>query len=161
MSQKTVYDFKVKDAKGNEVAMDQYKDKVLLVVNVASKCGYTKQYTGLQELQDKYQSQGFSVVGFPCNQFGAQEPGSNEEIQQFCELNFNVKFPVMSKVDVNGEKADPLFKFLKGEAPGVLNTEMIKWNFTKFLVGKDGKVINRFASGDKPEDIAPAIEKLL
>ncbi|ASD64917.1 glutathione peroxidase [Bdellovibrio bacteriovorus] len=158
---KHLYDFTVKAANGQPVSLDQYRDKVVLVVNVASKCGYTPQYKGLEELYQQNKDNGLVILGFPCNQFGAQEPGSNEEIQQFCELNYGVSFPVMGKVEVNGGNADPLYQWMKEEAPGLLGTEMIKWNFTKFLIGKDGTVLKRFAPKDEPKDIADDIKKAL
>ncbi|WII70663.1 glutathione peroxidase [Bdellovibrio sp. 22V] len=158
---KTLHSFAVKSADGSSVPLENFKDQVVLVVNVASKCGFTPQYKGLEELYEKYKGKGFTVLGFPCNQFGAQEPGNNQEIQQFCELNYGVKFPVMAKVDVNGDNADPLFQWLKESAPGILGTEMIKWNFTKFLVGKDGKVIKRYAPQEEPRDIAEDVQKAL
>lgn len=158
---KTLHSFTVKVSDGSQVSLDKYKDQVVLVVNVASKCGFTPQYKGLEELYEKFKAQGFTVLGFPCNQFGAQEPGSEEEIQQFCELNFGVKFPLMAKVDVNGDDADPVFKWLKESAPGLLGTEMIKWNFTKFLIGRDGNVIKRYAPKDEPQYIADDIQKAL
>lgn len=158
---KTIYDFTVKNSQGKDVSLSDYKGKVVLVVNVASKCGFTPQYEGLEKIFEQYNSQGFTVLGFPCNQFGAQEPGNDQEIQQFCQLTYDVKFPVMAKVDVNGDKAAPVYQFLKSESPGLLGTEGIKWNFTKFLVGKDGKVIERYAPQTKPEDISKDIEKAL
>lgn len=160
MSQK-LSDFSVKAADGSSVPLDKYKDQPVLVVNVASKCGFTPQYKGLEELYQKFKDQGLMILGFPCNQFGAQEPGSNEEIQQFCQLNYGVSFPVMGKVDVNGENTDPLFQWLKSSAPGVLGTEMIKWNFTKFLVGKNGEVLKRYAPQEEPMNIADDIAKAL
>lgn len=160
-SQKMIYDITVKDAKGKDVKLEQYKGKALLIVNVASKCGYTPQYEGLEALYKKYKDKGFVILGFPCNQFGAQEPGSDEEIQKFCKLNYGVSFPVMAKVDVNGKGEHELYKHLKSEAPGILGTEKIKWNFTKFLVGKDGKILKRFAPADKPEDLEKDVEKAL
>ena len=156
-----LYDFVIRDIKGEETTLADYKDKVLLIVNVASKCGFTNQYTGLQKLQDELQDQGFSVLGFPCNQFGGQEPGTEEEIKSFCETSFSVNFPLYSKVDVNGKEAPPLYEYLKNEAPGLMGTKAIKWNFTKFLVDKQGDVIKRFASTDKPEDIKESIITLL
>lgn len=155
------YDFKVKAADGSLVSLEKFKGQVVVVVNVASKCGFTPQYKGLEELSEKYKGKGVTVIGFPCNQFGAQEPGSNEEIQSFCEVNYGVKFPVMAKVDVNGEGADPLYKWLKESAPGILGTEMIKWNFTKFLIGKDGLVIDRFAPTVEPRDLEKPVLKAL
>lgn len=156
-----VYDFKVKAANGQEVPLDKYKGQVSLIVNVASKCGFTPQYAGLESIYEKYKSKGFTILGFPCNQFGAQEPGSDQEIQSFCQLNYGVSFPVMGKVDVNGDNADPLYQHLKSTAPGLLGTEAIKWNFTKFLVGPKGEVLERYAPQTKPEDIAGDIEKAL
>jgi len=158
---KDIYSFSVKKTDGSLQSMSDYKGKVLLVVNVASKCGFTPQYAGLEEIYKKYHEKGLTVIGFPCNQFGHQEPGSNEEIQQFCKLTYDVNFPVMAKVDVNGDGADPIYKWLKSSAPGILGTEAIKWNFTKFLIGRDGRVIERFAPATKPEDTAAAIEKAL
>ena len=158
---KTVYDFNVKDADLNEVSLSEYQDKVLLVVNVASQCGLTPQYKGLQELYEKYNSNGLEILGFPCNQFKGQEPGTNEEIKFFCTEKYNVSFKIFDKIDVNGPNADPFYDFLKNEQPGVLGTKNIKWNFSKFLVNKDGKVIKRYSPTIKPEDIESDIEKLL
>jgi glutathione peroxidase len=132
-----------------------------LVVNVASKCGFTPQYEGLEALHKKFGPKGLVILAFPCNQFGAQEPGSNSEIQQFCQVNYGVSFPVMGKIDVNGDQADPLYEFLKSSAPGIFGTEAIKWNFTKFLIGKDGKVIKRYSTQTKPEEISADIEEAL
>jgi glutathione peroxidase len=157
----SVFDFKVKNARGEDVELEQYRGKILLVVNVASACGYTPQYEGLQALFQKYSDQGLMVLGFPCNQFGAQESGTNEEIQSFCTGRFGVKFPVLAKIDVNGAGADPLYVHLKKEAPGILGTEAIKWNFTKFLVGRDGRVIKRYAPQDKPDQIERDIQAAL
>ena len=157
----SVYDFKVKNAKGETVSLDQYKGKTLLIVNVASECGFTYQYEGLQKLYEQYQSKGFEILGFPCNQFGGQEPGSNDEIQSFCSGRFGAKFPIFGKIEVNGDQADPLYVFLKKQAPGILGTERVKWNFTKFLVSKEGKVIDRFSPLDKPEKIAADVVKAL
>lgn len=159
--EKTVYDFTVKDARGADYPLSELKGKVALIVNVASNCGFTPQYEGLEALYKKYAGRGFTVLGFPCNQFGGQEPGSNEQIQKFCSLNYGVTFPVMGKIDVNGEGADPLYGHLKAKAPGVLGSEAIKWNFTKFLVGRDGRVIARYAPQAEPAGIAPDIEKAL
>jgi glutathione peroxidase len=156
-----VFEFSVKNKKGEAYALSQHRGQVLLIVNVASKCGFTPQYEGLEELYKKYQGQGFSVLGFPCNQFGAQEPGADEEIQQFCQLNYGVSFPVLAKINVNGPDADPLYNHLKAAAPGLLGSELIKWNFTKFLVGKDGTVLERYAPATEPKDIAKDIEKAL
>jgi glutathione peroxidase len=158
---KTIYDFEVQTIQGQKKSMRDFAGKVVLIVNVASKCGFTPQYKGLEELYKKYHAQGLEVLGFPCNQFGAQEPGSESEIQGFCELNFGVTFPLFAKIEVNGANADPLYGFLKKEEPGVLGTEGIKWNFTKFLVGRDGEVIQRFAPTTKPEDLSGAIETAL
>ncbi len=157
----SLFDFTVTNANGQPQDLSQYKGKVVLVVNVASKCGFTPQYKGLEFLYQKFSSNGLVILGFPCNQFGAQEPGNDSEILSFCSLNYGVTFPVMSKVDVNGEKAAPVFQFLKSSAPGLLGTEMIKWNFTKFLVGKDGKVIERYAPNTEPSAIAQDIELAL
>ncbi len=156
-----LYSIKVKNAKSEEVPLQNYKGKVLLVVNVASECGFTGQYEGLQKLYEQYQAKGLEILGFPCNQFGGQEPGDDAAIQSFCTGSFGVRFPVFSKVEVNGENAHPLFSLLKKEAPGILGTEGIKWNFTKFLVSKDGKVLKRFAPTDKPEKISNDIEMAL
>lgn len=158
---KTFFDFSVLDNKNSTYPLSQHQGKVVLVVNVASKCGFTPQYTGLETLYKKYIDRGLVILGFPCNQFGAQEPGSNEEIQSFCKLTYDLSFPVLSKVDVNGDNADPVYKFLKEEAPGLLGTELIKWNFTKFLIGKDGKVINRYAPQTEPQSMESDIEKAL
>ena len=157
---KTVYDFSVKDAAGNDVPLTNYKGKVILIVNVASKCGFTPQYEGLEKLYEKYKEQGFIILAFPCNQFAGQEPGENEAIQQFCKLNYGVTFPVFAKIEVNGKNADPLYKFLKSELPGFI-TNSIKWNFTKFLINKEGIPVVRYAPSTKPAKIAKAIEKLL
>ncbi len=156
-----LYNLSVKDIKMNTVDLSSFKGKTLLIVNVASKCGFTPQYKDLQNLYDKYQDQGFEVLGFPCNQFGAQEPGTNEEVQSFCELTYNVSFKMFDKIDVNGSDASPLFKYLKHESPGILGTEAIKWNFTKFLVNKDGQVVMRFASKDGEPAIESELLKIL
>jgi glutathione peroxidase len=156
-----IYDFSVKDIHGKEQQLDQYKDKVMLIVNVASECGFTPQYKGLEALYEKMHSRGLEVLGFPCNQFGAQEPGTEKEIESFCELNYGVTFPLFSKVDVNGDQAAPLYKYLKKEKPGLLGTEAIKWNFTKFLVDRKGKVVERYGSNVEPQAIAADVEKLL
>jgi glutathione peroxidase len=157
----TAYDFQAQSIDGRPVPLQQYAGKVLLVVNTASACGFTPQFGGLQQLHETYKDRGLVVVGFPCNQFGSQDPGSNAEIGQFCERNYGVSFPMMSKVDVNGGKADPLFKWLTAEAPGLLGTKAIKWNFTKFLVGKDGRVVKRYAPQDAPASLAKDIEAAL
>lgn len=161
MATQNLYSFQVKNASNENLPLEKYKGQVVLIVNVASKCGFTPQYAGLEELYKKYQSQGFTILGFPCNQFGAQEPGNMEEIQNFCKLNYDVSFPLMAKIDVNGEKADPVYEWLKESAPGIFGTELIKWNFTKFLVGKNGEVIKRYAPNDEPQSIAADIEKAL
>lgn len=157
----TVYDFEAKQIDGKTVLLSRFKGKVMLVVNTASACGYTPQFGGLEALHEEYGGKGLVVLGFPCNQFGAQDPGTNEEIASFCQLNYGVSFPMMAKIDVNGADADPLYKWLTREAPGVLGTTAIKWNFTKFLVGKDGRVIRRFAPTDEPAALRKDIEKAL
>ena len=157
----TLYDFTVDDIHGKPVKLDRYKGKVVLIVNTASKCGYTPQYQGLEALYEKYKGKGLEVLGFPCNQFGAQEPGGANEIASFCELNYGVKFPLFAKVDVNGDKAAPVYQYLKAAKPGLLGIEAIKWNFTKFLIGRDGAVLARYAPKDTPESIAPDVEKAL
>jgi len=158
---KTIYDFKVKTIKGEETTLEPYKGKVLLIVNVASKCGFTPQYEGLEALYKKYKDQGLVVLGFPCNQFGSQEPGSEAEIQNFCRVNFGVTFPMFSKINVNGEETHPLYRYLKSEQPGILGSEAIKWNFTKFLINREGNVVERFGSSTKPKELEDKIEKLL
>ena len=157
----TAFDFTVSDIKGRPVELAQYKGKVLLIVNTASQCGFTPQYKGLQELHERYKDRGLVVLGFPCDQFGHQEPGQNDEIGQFCELNFGVTFPLFSKIEVNGSNAAPVYKHLKKAAKGVLGTESIKWNFTKFLVSRDGKTVTRFGSRTKPEELIKEIEARL
>ncbi|WP_088010614.1 glutathione peroxidase [Gottfriedia acidiceleris] len=157
----SIYDFEVKDSKGEDVSLSNYKDKVIIVVNTASACGYTPQYKDLQALYEEYKEEGLVILGFPCNQFMNQEPGSNEEIQSFCELNFGVTFPVFGKIDVNGDKADPLFKYLSSKAPGIMGLKSIKWNFTKFIIDKNGEVIERFAPQTNPQEMRSTIEKLL
>ena len=157
----SLYDITVDDIHGKPVRLSRYEGKVLLIVNVASKCGFTPQYKGLEALYKKLHGKGLEILGFPCNQFGGQEPGDEKEIAQFCELNFGVTFPMFAKVDVNGDNAAPLFKFLKAEKPGLLGSEAIKWNFTKFLVDREGNVVKRYAPNDTPESIAKDIEKLL
>tara|TARA_B100002003_G_scaffold2652_1_gene2545 strand:- start:363 stop:848 length:486 start_codon:yes stop_codon:yes gene_type:complete len=146
---------------GEQTTLEQYKGKVLLIVNTASKCGFTPQYEGLESLYNKYNDKGFEILGFPCDQFGHQEPGSDEDIAQFCSLNFGVSFPLLKKTNVNGPDANPLFEELKNEAPGLLGTKRIKWNFTKFLVNAQGKVLKRYAPTVKPEAIEKDIAKLL
>lgn len=157
----SIYDFVVKDIDGKEVKLSDYQGKVLLIVNVASYCGYTKQYSGLEKIYKKYKEKGFEILAFPCNQFGNQEPGTNEEIKQFCSSKYDVTFPLFDKIEVNGDGAHPLYIYLKNEKPGVLGTKDIKWNFTKFLVDKNGNVIERYGSNKTPEEIATEIEKLL
>lgn len=157
----TIYDFSVKRADGSSQEFADFKGKALLIVNVASRCGFTPQYSGLEDLAKTYREKGLVVIGFPCNQFGAQEPGTDEEIQSFCKLNYDVDFPVMAKIDVNGATADPLYVWLKKQAPGLAGTEAIKWNFTKFLVGRDGRVITRYSPQTEPKDLKPDIESAL
>jgi glutathione peroxidase len=156
-----IYSFPVRRMGGAEQSLEEFRGKVLLVVNVASQCGMTPQYTGLEALYRKYRDRGFTVLGFPCNQFGAQEPGTEAEIQAFCSTNYDVTFPIFAKIEVNGAGAHPLYAYLKGEKPGLLGTEAIKWNFTKFLVGRDGKVVRRYAPTDKPEDLDSAVDAAL
>jgi glutathione peroxidase len=156
-----VFDFQATSLDGKPVDLAQYRGKALLIVNTASKCGFTPQYQGLETVYRELHGRGLEVLGFPCNQFGSQEPGTEEEIGAFCEKNYGVSFPMFAKVDVNGDEAHPLWKHLKGEAPGVLGTEAIKWNFTKFLIGRDGKVVKRYAPQTKPEEIADDIERVL
>lgn len=156
-----IYSFTVKKADGSQQSLADYKGKVLLVVNVASKCGFTPQYTGLESLWKKYRDKGLVILGFPCNQFGGQEPGSNEEIQSFCKLKYDVDFPIMAKIDVNGDKTDPIYVWLKANAPGILGTEGIKWNFTKFLISRKGKVIERYSPQTEPSSLEKEIDKAL
>ncbi len=157
----TAYDFEAQNISGKTVALKQYQGKPLLIVNTASACGFTPQFAGLEELHKQYGSQGLVVLGFPCNQFGAQDPGSDGEIAEFCQVNYGVSFPMMHKIDVNGGDAHPLYKWLTAEAPGLLGTKAIKWNFTKFLVGKDGQVIKRYAPTDTPASMAKDIAAAL
>ena len=157
----SVHDFSARAIDGVDRSLTDYKGKVLLIVNVASKCGFTPQYTGLEALQRKYADRGFAVLGFPCDQFGHQEPGNEEEIRNFCSLNYDVTFPMFAKIEVNGAGAHPLYENLKSSAKGVLGTEGIKWNFTKFLVDREGRVVRRYAPTDKPESLAADIEALL
>ncbi|KQS47075.1 MULTISPECIES: glutathione peroxidase [unclassified Sphingomonas] len=156
-----ITDFTVESADGSAASLEPYRDKVLLIVNTASKCGFTPQYDGLEALHRDYAERGFEVLAFPCNQFGGQEPGDAEEIANFCTLTYDVTFPVFAKIDVNGAGADPLFERLKSDAPGVLGSKAIKWNFTKFLIDREGSVVDRYAPTTKPEDIRKDIEKLL
>ena len=157
----SIYDFTVKDIHGKSVKLSKYKGKALLIVNTASKCGFTPQYKGLEALYEKLHGQGLEILGFPCNQFGAQEPGSEQEIESFCEINYGVTFPLFAKIDVNGKNAAPLYQHLKEAKPGWVGSEAIKWNFTKFLVDRDGHVVQRYAPTAEPEGIAGDIEKLL
>jgi glutathione peroxidase len=154
----TIYQFEANDIKGNAVSLEQFKGKTLLIVNTASKCGFTPQYKGLEKLYSDYQDKGLVVLGFPCNQFGKQEAGSDQEIADFCDLTFKVSFPMFSKVEVNGDNAHPLYTYLKSEAKGILGSKSIKWNFTKFLVNKDGEVVKRFAPNDTPESIEKSLQ---
>jgi len=156
-----VFDFSANAIDGTPVDLSRYRGKVLLIVNTASQCGFTPQYKGLEQLYRDYRERGLEVLGFPCNQFRQQEPGSEAEIGAFCEKNFGVSFPLFAKIDVNGDGAHPLYRHLKGEAPGVLGTQSVKWNFTKFLVGRDGRVHKRYAPTTKPEEIAGDIARLL
>jgi glutathione peroxidase len=157
----TIADFTVTTNRGEELKLADKLGKVLLLVNTASKCGFTPQYDGLEKLYQQFKDRDFEVLGFPCNQFGAQEPGSSDEIAEFCKINFGVTFPLMAKVDVNGDKASPLFDWMKKEAKGLMGSTSIKWNFTKFLIDREGNVVKRYAPSDKPESIARDIEKLL
>ena len=157
----TIHDFTVRNIQGEPVPLSRYQGQVVLVVNTASACGFTPQFAGLEELHKAYAAQGLTVLGFPCNQFGSQDPGSNEEIASFCQRNYGVDFPMMEKIDVNGAKADPLCQWLTKEAPGLLGSKAIKWNFTKFLVGRDGRVIRRYAPQDAPAKLAGDIEAAL
>ena len=161
MPQSTVYDFEARQINGQDIALTTLRGKVLLIVNTASQCGFTPQFAGLEELHQTYADQGLVVLGFPCNQFGAQDPGSDAEISSFCQVNYGVDFPMMAKIDVNGPAAHPLYQWLSAQAPGLLGSKAIKWNFTKFLVGKDGQVIRRYAPLDKPAALAKAIEAAL
>ncbi|QDF29650.1 glutathione peroxidase [Halarcobacter anaerophilus] len=156
-----IYDFNVKDIDGNDVSMSKYKDKTLLIVNVASKCGFTSQYEELEELYETYKNKNFMVLGFPSNEFSNQEPGNEEEIKNFCSLTYNVQFDMFAKVEVNGKNEAPLYKYLKEEKTGILESKRIKWNFTKFLINKKGKVINRYAPITKPLSLKKDIENIL
>lgn len=157
----SIYDFEVKSIKGENVSLDQYQGKVLLIVNTASKCGFTPQYKGLEALYQEYKDRGLEVLGFPCNQFANQEPEDEAGIASFCEKNFGVNFQLFAKVDVNGGNAAPLYRYLRNQAKGVLGTDSIKWNFTKFLVDRDGTVLKRFAPNDKPEKIEKALQTII
>ena len=161
MGNKSIYDIKATSIDGKEIALADYKGQVMLIVNTASKCGFTGQYEGLQKLHQEYREKGLSILGFPCNQFGSQEPGSDEEVKSFCQKNYGVDFQMFSKVEVNGDGAHPLFKLVTDEAPGALNTKAIKWNFTKFLVDRNGQILKRFAPNVKPEELDEEIKKLL
>lgn len=156
-----IYEFEVKTIKGESIKLDRYKGKTLLIVNVASECGLTGQYEGLEALYKKFKANGLEILGFPCNQFGGQEPGDEAKIEAFCTARFGVSFPMFAKIDVNGDTAHPLYEYLKSEEKGILGTEAIKWNFTKFLVNKDGSVLKRYAPTTGPESISQEIEKLL
>ncbi|RPA38684.1 glutathione peroxidase [Shewanella vesiculosa] len=156
-----IYSINVKDIQGKDLVMEQFKDKVLLIVNTASKCGFTPQYKALEDLYQQYKDRGLVILGFPCNQFGKQEQGKEDEISQFCQLNFGVTFPLFSKIEVNGNNSHPLYQHLKKSAKGLLGSESIKWNFTKFLVDKQGNILERYAPTTKPEELNTIIEKLL
>jgi glutathione peroxidase len=158
---RSIYDFSATMISGEEKSLAEYKGKVLLIVNTASKCGFTPQFAGLESIYTKFADKGFAVLGFPCNQFGSQDPGSNEEILSFCQQNYGVSFPMFAKIDVNGSNAHPLFEYLKEQAPGVLGSKAIKWNFTKFLVDRNGKVVRRYAPATKPADIETDVAALL
>ncbi len=157
----SIYEFSALQISGKTVALKKFRGKVMLIVNTASACGFTPQFAGLEELHRAYGPRGLIVLGFPCNQFGAQDPGSNDEIAGFCQLNYGVSFQMMAKVDVNGPQATPLYQWLTAEAPGLLGSQAIKWNFTKFLVGKDGQVMARYAPTDTPKSLAQDIERAL
>lgn len=157
----SVYDFKAQTLQGKEVSLADYRGQVLLIVNTASKCGFTPQYEGLENLYEELHSKGLTILGFPCNQFGSQEPGGADEIGQFCQVNYGVSFPMFAKIDVNGAQAHPLYKFLTHEKRGILGTSNIKWNFTKFLIDRAGNIVARYGSTTKPEQIKGAIAKLL
>ena len=156
-----LYDFSAQRLNGDQQSLEAYRDKVLLIVNTASECGFTPHYAGLEELYRSFRDRGFVVLGFPCNQFGGQEPGDAEAIAQFCQTRFDVSFPLFAKIDVNGDNAHPLYAWLKHEAAGLLGTEAIKWNFTKFLIDRQGKVVHRYAPATRPEELVEAVEALL
>ena len=157
----SIYDFQARQINGQDIALSAFRGKVMLIVNTASQCGFTPQFGGLEELHKTYGGQGLVVLGFPCNQFGAQDPGQDSEIATFCQVNYGVSFPMMSKIDVNGPTAHPLYQWLSAKAPGLLGSKAIKWNFTKFLVSQDGEVVKRYAPLDKPADLAGDIEAAL
>ena len=157
----TIYDFEAKSIGGKDIPLSQFKGQVMLIVNTASKCGFTPQFGGLEQLHKTYAGKGLAVLGFPCNQFGSQDPGADGEIAAFCQVNYGVSFPMMGKIDVNGRAAHPLYTWLGAQAPGLLGSKSIKWNFTKFLVGKDGRVIKRYAPTDKPAGLAKDVEAAL
>lgn len=161
MTAASIYGFQVKSISGQDMSLESLRGKTLLIVNVASQCGFTSQYGGLEALYEKYKERGLEILGFPCNQFGGQEPGAESEIEKFCKMNFGVSFKLFAKIDVNGATAAPLYKFLKSSVPGLLGTEAIKWNFTKFLVDKNGNVLKRYAPTDTPEAIGKELEKIL
>ena len=158
---KTIYDFSVKDADLKDVSLENYKEKILLIVNVASYCGLTYQYEGIESLYKKYKDKGFEVLAFPCNQFAFQEPGTNQEIKKFCDMKYGVTFKIFNKINVNGSKSDPVYQYLKDQSPGVAGTTQIKWNFTKFLINKNGEVIERFSPQAEADEIEAGIKKLL
>ena len=157
----SIYDFQARQINGQDIALSAFRGKIMLIVNTASQCGFTPQFGGLEELHKTYGDQGLVVLGFPCNQFGAQDPGQDSEIATFCQVNYGVSFPMMSKIDVNGPTAHPLYQWLSAKAPGMLGSKAIKWNFTKFLVSQDGEVVKRYAPLDKPADLAGDIEAAL
>ncbi len=157
----TIYAYEADQISGERKSLADFKGQVVLIVNTASKCGFTPQFAGLEKLYEKYKDQGFTIIGFPCNQFGKQDPGDNSEIQEFCQLNYGVSFPMFAKIEVNGGNTHPLYDHLKSAAPGALGTKKIKWNFTKFLVNRDGEVVERFAPATAPEKLESAIQKLL
>ncbi len=157
----SIYEFSATNIKGQEVSLSEYEDKVILIVNTASKCGFTPQFEGLENLYAELEQQGLVILGFPCNQFGSQDPGADGQIEEFCQLNYGVSFPMFSKIEVNGNNAHPLYDYLKKQARGLMGSKTIKWNFTKFLVNREGEVVERYAPNDKPESIKSDIQKLL
>ncbi|SFM81119.1 glutathione peroxidase [Nitrosomonas communis] len=161
METKTIYSISVKKNDGSDMVLDKYRGKVLLIVNVASQCGFTPQYEGLEALYRQYKEKGLEILGFPCNQFGRQEPGNDEEIKNFCSLNYDITFPLFAKIEVNGESAHPLYQYLKTKQKGILGTEAIKWNFTKFLVDRNGQIVKRFAPKTTPAELEKEIKSLL